>query len=452
LALGAPVRQGEDRTNSNGQDMALRKFMENLSLQELGANLQFVLAASAQHQLYSRVDSSLLLREGLLFNTLNGASCRLSAEGTWAEQVAHAARQLLPVQHGTVAVQLLLPTADFISTRFDLRIQGEQLIKSSLNLQLATLLPACEEPLQLALDGKSSRGIALWFPRLTADALFQAFAEQGLQLALLLPRVLAARESDFPRALLLDEDDSHLCLVETRDGILENWLSVHKGDLESEAFRQQWLSEVQTLDPAGEIRVLERNYWSGLRTLPRANEAYSFFPQAALQAGKALLARKQRKAGMLAAAAMVLLLALPFLGNWAQITWLERQVAQYQELSADARSSQAAVFAMEDGWSAVAEYPQQDIRGMLLVLNQYIDGSLSSFNINKGVVDISGLSPDPTLIIEQLAELEMFYGVGQSRSSSGGNTASRGDRFGIRMNVSTVDFPAYEKRYPAIQQ
>jgi hypothetical protein len=432
--------------------MDLRRFIDNLSLQELGANLQFMLAASAQHQLYSRVDSSLLLHEGELFNTFNGESRRLVLEGTWAVQVAQTARLLLPVQHGTAAVQLLLPSASFISTRFDLRIQGEQLIKSSLSLQLATLLPACEEPLQLALDGKSSRGIALWFPKRTADALFQAFAEQGLQLSLLLPRVLAVSELDSPSALLLDEDDSHLCMVETRHGILENWLSVHKRDLESEAFRQQWLSEVQNLDPAGETRVLDRDYWSSLRTLPRANEAYSFFPQAALQAGKTLLARKQRKAGMLAAAAMVLLLALPFMGNWAQITWLERQVAQYQVLSADARRSQAAVFAMEDEWGAVAEYPQQDIDGMLLVLNQYIDGSLSSINVNKGVVDISGLSPDPTLIIEQLAELEMFYGVGQSRSSSGGNTASRGDRFGIRMNLSAVDFAAYEKRYPAIQQ
>jgi hypothetical protein len=107
---------------------------------------------------------------------------------------------------------------------------------------------------------------------------------------------------------------------------------------------------------------------------------------------------------------------------------------------------------MEDEWGVIAEFPRQDVASILLTLNTLIDSSLSTFSINKGVVDITGFAQDPALLIEQLAELEDFYNVGQSRSSSGGNSAARGDRFGIRFNINGVDFPAYETKYPASQQ
>ena len=106
---------------------------------------------------------------------------------------------------------------------------------------------------------------------------------------------------------------------------------------------------------------------------------------------------------------------------------------------------------MDESWGAISMYPIQDVGEVLLVMNAFIDNALSSFTINKGVVDISGYTQDPALLIEQLSEREEFFDVGQSRSSSAGNTGSRGDRFGVRLNVSNVDFPAYEALYPATQ-
>jgi hypothetical protein len=121
------------------------------------------------------------------------------------------------------------------------------------------------------------------------------------------------------------------------------------------------------------------------------------------------------------------------------------------EESALARQSQAAVYQMEDEWGVVAEYPRQDVGSILLTLNQLIDSSLSSFEIDKGEVEITGFAQDPALLIEQLAEREDFFNVRQSSSSSGDNRSSRGERFSIRFNVSGVDFPGYAEKYPVVQ-
>ena len=60
------------------------------------------------------------------------------------------------------------------------------------------------------------------------------------------------------------------------------------------------------------------------------------------------------------------------------------------------------------------------------------------------MIDISGFVPDPALLVEQLADEELFYSVTQSRSSSGSGAGGRGARFGIRMQLSGADFPGYE--------
>jgi hypothetical protein len=130
---------------------------------------------------------------------------------------------------------------------------------------------------------------------------------------------------------------------------------------------------------------------------------------------------------------------------------LQHRLDTYLAQSATARESQAAVIALENQWGAVLDYPRQDVSGMLLILNSFIDNSLSSFTLARGVVDISGYTQDPALLIEQLSEREEFHGVSQSRSSASASGA-RGDRFSIRMNVSNVDFPDYEARYPAMPQ
>jgi len=76
-----------------------------------------------------------------------------------------------------------------------------------------------------------------------------------------------------------------------------------------------------------------------------------------------------------------------------------------------------------------------------------VQSSLTSFSMNKGVIDISGSTDDPAYLVELLAQREEFFNVAQSTNTRGG-----GAQFGIRMNLSSTDFEAYEEKYPVISQ
>lgn len=424
--------------------MALRAIVDNLTLPELGARLRQYHAASAQRRLLASIDATLVLFGDELINSANGESRRLPAEAGLdrPQSIARAARSLVP--GATTHILLLLPASMFIGTRFALGVQGESLLRSALSLQIPSLLPAYDKPLLLALNGRQGEGVALWYPEEQAQALFQAFQAEGLSLVALQPRVLAAGAIlEAASGALVDEDERHLTAVELHDGVLQTWHAVHRSDLADPVLAEQWQTE---LGP-GPRQALRRDYWCALRSRLQPLVPYCFFPAGALARGRLLLARQQRKVTAAAAAVALGLLVLPFAGNWVRIALLEREVASLQEASTAARRSQAAVYDMDDSWGPVAGYPRQDVAALLLSLNALIQNSLSSFTLNKGVVDISGFSPDPALLIEQLSEQELFYNVGQSRGTSGGDASNRGDQFGIRMNVSGIDFPAYESKH-----
>jgi hypothetical protein len=427
--------------------MALRAIVDNLTLPELGAKLRQYHAASAQSRLLASIDTTLVLFGDELINSANGESRRLTADDglSMSGRIARAARSLLP---GTGAhILLLLPASDFIGTRFTLGVQGESLLRSALSLQAASLLPAYEKPLLLALNGQRGEGIALWYPEEQATSLYQAFAAEGLALVALQPRVLAAGTLlEGGSGNLSDEGEYQLTQVALQQGVVRSWSVVHRRDLDNATFREQWQAELADLEQGPRL-ALQRDYWGQLRIRLQPLPAYCFFPAGAIARGKQLLALQQRKAAALAAAVIVGLLILPFASNWVRSAMLEREVAALQDASTEARRSQAAVYEMDDTWGLLAEYPQQDVATLLQTLDGLIDNSLSSFVLNKGVVDISGFSPDPALLIEQLSEQELFYNVGQSRGTSGSGASNRGDQFGIRMNVSGVDFPAYESKY-----
>jgi len=434
---------------------ALRATLDNLSLPELKASLQSLYAASAHKDVLAAIDTSLVLVDQALVNTANGEYRQLpEAEGLGrAEAIAHCAGQLLRGRTPAPAILLLLPPADFVATRFAVGVSGEKLLRSALTLQAHTLIPACEEPLLLGLNGGSPEGVAVWYPTRQADALFLAFQAEGLLLSALMPRVLALPQVGVPaeEQLLADEDSSHLTQLDFRAGVIKTWLSVTRSDLQQEAFAAQWQSECARLGPAPLQQAKGLAFWTAQRQTFTGNDNYCFYPVGAEKIGRELVARKQRRTVSIAAAVLVGVLFLPFLNNWFQIMLLERSVADLREQSTAARQAQAEVYRLEEEWGAVAEYPRQNVGSVLLTLNELIDNALATFAISKGVVDITGFAQDPALLIEQLAEREEFFNVGQSRSSSG-NSNERGDRFGIRFSVSGVDFPGYEEQYPATQQ
>jgi hypothetical protein len=434
---------------------ALKAALDKLSLQELGSAVRSLYDASAHREVLQRIDTSLVLVDGVLINTLSGEYRQVSEDGAKPSpaQIAQAAKELLPTREASPSILLLLPPADFAASRFHLALSGDKLLRSALKLQAHALIPAYEEDLLLGLhSGGSSDGVALWYPARQANALFAAFEEQGLFLGALMPRTLALLQLHDSAGddVLLDEDERHTTLIESKQGSVRTLLSLRQADLQQETFAAQWESELAKCGPVT-LRASGQATWRELRRVVHAQAPYSFFAAGSEKAGRDLIAHNQRRVMNIAAGVLVAALFLPFLNNWIQIRLLENRVENLREESALARQSQAAVFDMEDEWGVVAEYPRQDVGKILLTLNELIDSSLTSFEIDKGVVDIVGFAQDPALLIEQLAEREDFFNVSQSSSSSGDQSSSRGQRFGIRFNVNGIDFPGYEEKYPVVE-
>jgi hypothetical protein len=319
-------------------------------------------------------------------------------------------------------------------------------------LQAHTLLPAYDEPLLLGLAGNQGTGTALWYPERQAAAMCRAFQEHGLLLGALMPRTLALLDDAAPEVQVLqDSDDEHATYLSFQHGSLSHFMTASQRDLEQDVFYQQWLHETQQSAGRPQREMASPDDWRELRRLLKPRRGYAFIPVEAETAGWRSIRRRRQKAGAMAALVVVALLCLPFLNHAVRKALLERELESVLAESAAARDSQATVLAMEDEWGAVLEYPRQDAATIMLTLNGVIENALSNFSLDKGMVDIQGFSQDPALLIEQLAENEAFFNVSQSRSSSAGSRDGGGDRFGIRMGVSGIDFPAYEARHPVTQ-
>ncbi|MES2604020.1 MAG: hypothetical protein V4603_03725 [Pseudomonadota bacterium] len=435
---------------------ALRATLSKYSLADLLAAGKMLLADSAHQDILATIKHSLVLHEDILLNTANGEYRQVApAEGESREEaLARAARQLVTPRDEVQGILLLLPTAEFISTRYHLALTGESMLRSALMLQAHTLIPAYEQELLLGLNGRSQEGVALWYPARAAEALFLAFQAQNLFLAAVTPRTLALASNDQREQdlVLVDEDATHVIQMELRAGALRSHFALAQTDLEQPEFAEQWQAESARVEPAQRIRSTSQEFWTTRREHIAPLENYCFFPKGAEQYGRKLLKQKQKRFAGIAAGVLVVLMFLPFLGNWMQMLYLDAQIASLRDDSADARRAQAAVYAMEDEWGVISEYPRQDVAEVLVKLNELINNSLSTFALEKGAVDITGFAQDPALLMEQLAEQEEFYDISQSRSSSGADGGERGDRFGIRFSLSEVDFAAYEERHPAVEQ
>lgn len=433
---------------------SLRVTLSKYSPAEFAAGIRQYFADSAHLNILAGVGYSLVLQDKVLINTQSGEYREVidEAEQTREVALAKAARQLIPASAQNPSVLLLLPPGDFLSSRYQLGLRAENAMRSAVSLQAHTLIPSFDAELLLGINGQHSEGVALWYPARAADALFVAFEAEHLLLAALMPRSLALVDEQQGDVILQDDDSVHLTQQEWRGNALRSFLVVSRQDLEDPAFAEQWQQEINKALPAQRLRSSGRESWDNKRCVIAANEMYSFFPKGAEQHGRRLLLKKQKRFAGKAVAFAALLLLLPFVINWGQSAWLTMQVNQLREASTDARRSQAAVYALEDEWGVITDFPRQNVPEVLLALNQHINSSLSTFALNKGVVDLSGYSKDPALLVEQLAENEKFHEVSQSRSSSGTDNNNRGDRFGIRLNLGGVDFKGYESKYPPVKQ
>lgn len=417
----------------------------------------------------------LLVHDGRVYDTANSRWCSADPEGDPAA-LAEAAAELLAhhvesVQNdagrsGTAQYQrgvvLLLPGDAFIATTVTLPGVTPDAVRSALQLQADTLLPGHERDLSLAVNpGRHPDDFnetALWMDRRDLDELFRAFANQGLFLAAVMPRVLAAA-ADHHAVIVEDHDAAYVNCVYWHNGAVRQWLQIDRQDLEQEAFREQWQEQVDALGVVtgkdsrpgerADIRRITLQHaddylQSGNALQPLAE--YCFFP-----AGADAVRRKLQQGQRLAlAAAAVLLLAvlatLPFLVQGFQGWRLDRALEAERERAADARGNQQVVRDFEAQWGVFIDYPDQDMINVLMALQNVISPNvLSAIEVDEGYIAIEGESADPQSLLEQLEQHTLFTEVDFGRATSN-------NRYYIEMRLTTADFPAYyEWHFPERQ-
>jgi hypothetical protein len=426
-------------------------FLDKIPTSDIGLKIRSLLPARRHSDIFNRIDISLLLFDNTLVNTANGESeeISLTEDGSFPEAMARAARRLARGDKHNIL--LLLPTADFVATAYHMNLASEKMIRSALELQAQSLIPAYEENLLLAVNAAQQEGVALWFNEQEANRLFRAFAHEDLFLGAIMPRSLAvlgaADDDDLKTMLINDEEGSNISFLQVRTNAVRRLLTVNRRDLEQEVFARQWEIETSQLKGDAVRNMTSMDDWKALKRKVQPLPEYSFLPAGAIAEQKRISFARNSKVAMAATAVVVLLLLAPFISRWLELSGVLDDLETAQVMSAEPRALQASIFDMEEEWGALYEYPDQEVAQVLVSLNSVIQSSLTSISINKGVVDITGSTNDPAYLVELLSEREEFNNVSQSTSTRGA-----GSQFGIRLNLTNVDFEDYEEKYPARTQ
>jgi hypothetical protein len=426
-------------------------FLDKIPTSDIGLKIRSLLPVRRHSDIFNRIDISLLLFDNTLVNTANGESeeISLTEDGSFPEAMARAARRLARGDKHNIL--LLLPTADFVATAYHMNLASEKMIRSALELQAQSLIPAYEENLLLAVNAAQQEGVALWFNEQEANRLFRAFAHEDLFLGAIMPRSLAvlgaADDDDLKTMLINDEEGSNISFLQVRTNAVRRLLTVNRRDLEQEVFARQWEIETSQLKGDAVRNMTSMDDWKALKRKVQPLPEYSFLPAGAIAEQKRISFARNSKVAMAATAVVVLLLLAPFISRWLELSGVLDDLETAQVMSAEPRALQASIFDMEEEWGALYEYPDQEVAQVLVSLNSVIQSSLTSISINKGVVDITGSTNDPAYLVELLSEREEFNNVSQSTSTRGA-----GSQFGIRLNLTNVDFEDYEEKYPARTQ
>ena len=414
--------------------------------------LRNFISRDARRELIGQINATLLVFDDLLLHLQSGTQRSLASGNEQDEaamvvaagDLAKAAASLLP--RDDASVMLLLPPSEFVATTKHMPGVTRDNLTAAIALQQDSLLPALDMPLAMAINPDSTTlgddHIALWISQERLDELFNAFAAQGLFLAAVKPRLLAVTLSDV-EARLNDSDANTQSSVAVNKQVITQWLHIHKSDLNTPAFAEQWEQEIKS-HPAAKSVVLNtpENYSEQtINYTVNSSLSYSFFPRAALQeVHKAEQGRRFVAAGV-AAVVLVVLAAVPFLWQSIEFRRAAATLAENRELSADARADQAIVANFENEWGPVLDYPQQNVSEALFTLQDVLQPEqLTAFELSEGLISIEGSSPDPQAILQRLEQDPLFTEVVFAR-------ATNNSRYFIDLRLNPVNFEGYMLRY-----
>lgn len=412
-----------------------------------------------------RITRIFLLFDQALIDLDSGDQVDL-AEDFHSDAIANAGRTLMNNYPGSDkepqdqdSVLLLIPPQWGLAQAVDMPGVKPEDRYAALRLQGDSLLPAYDEPLMLAMDEKR-RQVSFWLPADLVNRLFNAFAQQGIFLAGLLPRpLLGIRDQDSEMSgssdtdrLVIDTDPQGISAYRfSAEGAVIDSQSISRMDLQDEAMSQEWEAYWQAQGdlPLSQLHsAADYQRWfrqlGGITAVQQAATVLAplcYFPDDALKARYRLYRNRIKNWAFSAAAAIVALAILPFAWQAIQKSRLQSELASLQDAAAPARAAQQEIRAFEAEWGVLDEFPRQDLDQMLLTLQSVIAPStLSQIDVEEGFVSIEGTSDDPQNLLEELEQNPLFTEVDFARASSNG-------RYYIDLRLATVNFPTYQQWY-----
>tara|TARA_B100000315_G_scaffold215517_1_gene214848 strand:- start:1922 stop:3142 length:1221 start_codon:yes stop_codon:yes gene_type:complete len=398
----------------------------------------------SKRELLNKVDATLLVFDGQLAHMESGEIVEFQDSSTAInpDQLAQACSSLLPEQQKDHSVLLLLPPEEFVATTQDMPGVGRDNLVSALKLQVDSLLPTFSDTLVLAVNPESaeagSGNTALWVANQRLMKFFEAFKAQNIFLVAIKPRLLNVTGEN--ANCVVDEDRQSITAVKLSSNGVVGWWHVNKLDFEQEIFEQQWQQQINE-DSTTQLKRFSSTQDYLESSANQSNREYAFFPSGALtarhrveQGWRLLIA-----AGIVAA--LLLLSAIPFIGQSLEFRSLAASLESQWELSIEARQDQAVVVSFENEWGPINDFPVQDVGDAMYTLQSVLSPDrLSSLEVSEGLVRIQGTSQEPQAILERLEQNPMFTEVVFSR-------ATNNNRYYIDLRISTVNFEAYMVRY-----
>lgn len=394
-------------------------------------------------ELLAAVTDTLVVFGNDLLHLETGQSEKLidDAETINVAAIAAAAERLLNRTDSPRTILLLLAPSEFAATQQNMPGMTGKNLRSAITLQRESILPACDDTLALATANENPTGnvIALWAHADQLSDLFDAFAQYGLTLAAIAPRILALSANAKPENLL-DDDGSHTTFVRNRQGVLEQWLQIKNDELKEQAYAEQWQAELAQFESEAMQRADKLSSYTV--TDSRSIEpAYAFFPAGSLAISRKAQRGRQLKLAAAVLAGILLVAALPFITQTLELQMATARLDSNRSLSVEAREDQTVVVDFENRWGPINDFPEQDVATAMFRLQEVLAGEqLSSLELSEGLIRIQGTSAEPQAILQRLEQDPMFTEVVFSRATS--NT-----RYYIDLRLATVNFEAYMVRY-----
>ncbi len=321
---------------------------------------------------------------------------------------------------------LLLPPGHFSISEHQFSNLDRDALLRALHFQQDELFPGMEP---LVVTASCSPSHALWMRQSELKRWQQAFALTGLKLLAVGPRNLLRQYLGETGFNSLDGNSMIEATVDPQ-GNLTGWS--FKENLESNPGEDSGDSSPWK-GFKGRWRIRRSDY---LFLSERGNNK----PRLGLWLGLAVVA----------ISLLMTYAVLPLVQQLNLRAELEQQVADLRQQAGDVLTLREQVMALEERLAPVLNYPKTKIGSLLTLLDRNLpkESWLLSMRVTESIVEIEGVSPDPSRVIELLSARPEFSEVAFSkairqdlrRGGSGGRS-----RFGIRLKLAGIDFDGWRQ-------